>query len=186
MESDAKLIAKSQIKTSSSTTILYALNKFAEIYSKVNEGPLSISKKNIAFHVEKVEKGPIVVIAQQLSNISVQIRFNNVTDLHKTDGTYAAIQIPSDVFCNESEVLYSYFFRNDSFFLSEKYLLNLVGKNVSNKQIVQSAIISVSLYNKNITNLSYPVIFTFKKIQSLEFAGTSSCHYWEEKFGNFI
>ena len=186
MESDAKLIAKSQVETSSSTIILDVLTKFAEIYSKDIQNPVSISKKNIAFHVEKVEKGSITLIAQQLSNNSVEISFNNVTDLHKTDGTYAAIQIPGDVFSKESEVVYSYFFRYDSFFLSENNLLELAGRKSSNRQIVQSAIISASLYNKSVTNLISPVILTFKKIQSLEFSGSSRCHYWDEKFGNFL
>ena len=186
LESNATFIAKSQIETSSSTSILNSLSKFAEIYSKQVEGSISVSNKNIAFHVEKVRKGNIILSAHQLSNDSVEIGFNSITNLNKTDATYAVIQIPSEVFSNESEVIHSYFFRYDSFFMSENSLLKLAGKKFSNEQIIQSVTLSVSFGSKNVTYLRRPIILTFKKVQSLEFTGTSNCHYWDERLGNFL
>ena len=185
LESNTTFIAESQVATSSSTSILNTLTKFAELYSKQIDKKLQISNRNIAFRVEKVKKGTITLSAQQLSNDSVEVNFENI-DLSKVGATYALIQIPSEVFSNESEVIHSYFFRYGSFFLSENSLLKLAGKNVSRELVMQSTIFSASVGTKNVANLRNPIILTFKRIQSLELSGVSGCRFWDESFGIII
>ncbi|XP_065668365.1 adhesion G-protein coupled receptor G4-like isoform X3 [Hydra vulgaris] len=171
-------IAESQVKTSSSTSILNTLTEFALIYSKQLNKSISVSKKNIGFHIDKVKKSKVIITAQQLANDSVGISFSNNVDI--TNKTFAAIKIPIEVFSNENNIIYSYFFRYDSFLLNENSLLYPEENNIAAKKFVQSAILSASIVDRNVSKLRNPIILTFKKILS-EYSGISNCHYWDEK-----
>ncbi|XP_047126733.1 uncharacterized protein LOC100198789 isoform X1 [Hydra vulgaris] len=179
LESNGTYIAESQIKTSSSTSILNTLTEFALIYSKQLSNPISIGKRNIGFYIGKVKKSYLIISAHQLPNNSVEISFNSIADF--SNKTYAVMKLPSDVFSNENEVVYSYFFRYDSFLLNEDNLLKLAEKNTSNKSFLQSTILSATVANKNVSNLSNPIILTFKKMHHQDL-GTSSCNYWDKNF----
>ncbi|XP_012553637.1 adhesion G-protein coupled receptor G4 isoform X1 [Hydra vulgaris] len=171
-------IAESQVKKSSSTSILNTLTEFALIYSKQLNKSISVSKKNIGFHIDKVKKSNVIITAQQLANNSVGISFSNNVDI--TNKTFAVIKIPSEVFSDENDIIYSYFFRYDSFLLNENSLLHPEEKNIAAKKFVQSAILSASIVDRNVSKLRNPIILTFKKILS-EYSGISNCHYWDEK-----
>nr|XP_047126746.1 adhesion G-protein coupled receptor G2 isoform X2 [Hydra vulgaris] len=176
LDSKVTCIAESQIKTSSSTRIIKVLTEFALIFSKQLSNSISICKVNIGFHIEKVKKGNIKISAQQLPDNSVKIGFNNDADFIKK--TYVFMTLPSDVFHDENEVIYSYFFRYDFFLLDENNLIQLAKKSRLNHRILQSTILSASVVNRNVSNLNNPIIIKFKKTNIG--LGTSSCKYWVE------
>ncbi|XP_065668361.1 uncharacterized protein LOC100208992 isoform X7 [Hydra vulgaris] len=179
LESNKIYIAESQVKTSSSTSILNTLTEFALIYSKQLNNSISIGKRNIGFHIDKVKKSKVIITAQQSANDSVDISFSNKVDVN--NNTYAVIKIPSEVFSDENDIIYSYFFRYDSFLLNENSLLHPEEKNIAANKFVQSAILSASIVDRNVSKLRNPIILTFKKIMLSEYSGISNCHYWDEK-----
>ncbi|XP_047126735.1 adhesion G-protein coupled receptor G2 isoform X1 [Hydra vulgaris] len=176
LDSNVTFIAESQIKTFSSTRILKILTEFALIFSKQLNNSISFCKINIGFHIKKVEKGNIIISAQQLPDNSVKISFNNDAGFIKK--AYVVMTLPSDVFYDENEVIYSYFFRYDFFLLDENYLIQLVKMRGFNQRFLQSTILSASVVNRNVSNLSNPIVIKFKKTHKS--LGTSSCKYWDE------
>ncbi|XP_065668367.1 adhesion G-protein coupled receptor G2 isoform X2 [Hydra vulgaris] len=176
LDSNVTCIAESQIKTSSSTRILKVLTEFALIFSKQLNNSISFCKVNVGFHIKKVKKGNIIISAQQLPDNSVKISFNNDAGFIKK--TYAVMKLPSDVFYDENEVIYSYFFRYDFFLLDENYLIQLLKMSGFHQRFLQSTILSASVVNRNVSNLRNPVVIKFKKTH--KGLGASSCKYWDE------
>ena len=194
MENTAQeLLGSAQIEKSSTTRLLEALDKFIDniafIYDSMKNKPfdlsdLSIQLPNIAFNINrKVFTSDVFFIARSKDgNASVEITTYANQSIINSE-TLAVIRVPQQTFLDKPETLFSYQFRKPSLFLTESQLQRLNGKKVINDQVVDSEVLSASVLQRVITNLTkHPIILSFKPLQRTNLKG-SPCHFWNPHLG---
>ena len=194
MENTAQeLLGSAQIEKSSTTRLLEALDKFIDniafIYDSMKNKPfdlsdLSIQLPNIAFNINrKVFTSDVFFIARSKDgNASVEITTYANQSIINSE-TLAVIRIPQQTFLDKPETLFSYQFRKPSLFLTESQLQRLNGKKVINDQVVDSEVLSASVLQRVITNLTkHPIILSFKPLQRTNLKG-SPCQFWNPHLG---
>ena len=194
MENTAQeLLGSAQIEKSSTTRLLEALDKFIDniafIYDSMKNKPfdlsdLSIQLPNIAFNINrKVFTSDVFFIARSKDgNASVEITTYANQSIINSE-TLAVIRVPQQTFLDKPETLFSYQFRKPSLFLTESQLQRLNGKKVINDQVVDSEVLSASVLQRVITNLTkYPIILSFKPLQRTNLKG-SPCQFWNPHLG---
>ena len=194
MENTAQeLLGSAQIEKSSTTRLLEALDKFIDniafIYDSMKNKPfdlsdLSIQLPNIAFNINrKVFTSDVFFIARSKDgNASVEITTYANQSIINSE-TLAVIRVPQQTFLDKPETLFSYQFRKPSLFLTESQLHRLNGKKVINDQVVDSEVLSASVLQRVITNLTkHPIILSFKPLQRTNLKG-SPCQFWNPHLG---
>ena len=194
MENTAQeLLGSAQIEKSSTTRLLEALDKFIDniafIYDSMKNKPfdlsdLSIQLPNIAFNINrKVFTSDMFFIARSKDgNASVEITTYANQSIINSE-TLAVIRVPQQTFLDKPETLFSYQFRKPSLFLTESQLQRLNGKKVINDQVVDSEVLSASVLQRVITNLTkHPIILSFKPLQRTNLKG-SPCQFWNPHLG---
>ena len=194
MENTAQeLLGSAQIEKSSTTRLLEALDKFIDniafIYDSMKNKPfdlsdLSIQLPNIAFNINrKVFTSDVFFIARSKDgNASVEITTYANQSIINSE-TLAVIRVPQQTFLDKPETLFSYQFRKPSLFLTESQLQRLNGKKVINDQVVDSEVLSASVLQRVITNLTkHPIILSFKPLQRTNLKG-SPCQFWNPHLG---
>ena len=194
MENTAQeLLGSAQIEKSSTTRLLEALDKFIDniafIYDSMKNKPfdlsdLSIQLPNIAFNINrKVFTSDVFFIARSKDgNASVEITTYANQSIINSE-TLAVIRVPQQTFLDKPETLFSYQFRKPSLFLTESQLQRLNGKKVINDQVVDSEVVSASVLQRVITNLTkHPIILSFKPLQRTNLKG-SPCQFWNPHLG---
>ena len=194
MENTAQeLLGSAQIEKSSTTRLLEALDKFIDniafIYDSMKNKPfdlsdLSIQLPNIAFNINrKVFTSDVFFIARSKDgNASVEITTYANQSIINSE-TLAVIKVPQQTFLDKPETLFSYQFRKPSLFLTESQLQRLNGKKVINDQVVDSEVLSASVLQRVITNLTkHPIILSFKPLQRTNLKG-SPCQFWNPHLG---
>ena len=194
MENTAQeLLGSAQIEKSSTTRLLEALDKFIDniafIYDSMKNKPfdlsdLSIQLPNIAFNINrKVFTSDVFFIARSKDgNASVEITTYANQSIINSE-TLAVIRVPQQTFLDKPETLFSYQFRKPSLFLTKSQLQRLNGKKVINDQVVDSEVLSASVLQRVITNLTkHPIILSFKPLQRTNLKG-SPCQFWNPHLG---
>ena len=194
MENTAQeLLGSAQIEKSSTTRLLEALDKFIDniafIYDSMKNKPfdlsdLSIQLPNIAFNINrKVFTSDVFFIARSKDgNASVEITTYANQSIINSE-TLAVIRVPQQTFLDKPETIFSYQFRKPSLFLTESQLQRLNGKKVINDQVVDSEVLSASVLQRVITNLTkHPIILSFKPLQRTNLKG-SPCQFWNPHLG---
>ena len=194
MENTAQeLLGSAQIEKSSTTRLLEALDKFIDniafIYDSMKNKPfdlsdLSIQLPNIAFNINrKVFTSDVFFIARSKDgNASVEITTYANQSIVNSE-TLAVIRVPQQTFLDKPETIFSYQFRKPSLFLTESQLQRLNGKKVINDQVVDSEVLSASVLQRVITNLTkHPIILSFKPLQRTNLKG-SPCQFWNPHLG---
>ena len=194
MENTAQeLLGSAQIEKSSTTRLLEALDKFIDniafIYDSMKNKPfdlsdLSIQLPNIAFNINrKVFTSDVFFIARSKDgNASVEITTYANQSIINSE-TLAVIRVPQQTFLDKPETLFSYQFRKPSLFLTESQLQRLNEKKVINDQVVDSEVLSASVLQRVITNLTkHPIILSFKPLQRTNLKG-SPCQFWNPHLG---
>ena len=187
-----EILGSAQIQKRSATRLLVALNNFIEniafTYDSMKEKPfalsdLSIQYPNIAFNINRnVFTSDVFFIARkQDGNASVEIVIN-VNQSKITAETLAVIRVPQQTFLDKSETLFSYQFQKPSLLVTESQLQSLNGTKVSNSEAVGSEVISASVLQKVIKDLSEPIVLSFKPSQTRILEG-SSCQFWNPNLG---
>ena len=187
-----EILGSAQIQERSATRLLRALDNFIEniafTYDSMKEKPfalndLSIQLPNIAFNINRnVFTSDVFFIARnQDGNASVKIVINaNQSEI--TAETLAVIRVPQQTFLDTPETLFSYQFRKPSLFVTESQLQRLNGSKVSNSEAVGSEVISASVLQRVIIDLSEPIVLSFKPSQTRSLEG-SSCQFWNPNLG---
>ena len=187
-----EILGSAQIQERSATRLLRALDNFIEniafTYDSMKEKPfalndLSIQLPNIAFNINRnVFTSDVFFIARnQDGNASVKIVINaNQSEI--TAETLAVIRVPQQTFLDTPETLFSYQFRKPSLFVTESQLQSLNGTKVSNSEAVGSEVISASVLQRVIKDLSEPIVLSFKPSQTRILEG-SSCQFWNPNLG---
>ena len=188
-----KVLGSAQLKGSSSSKILEALENFIERIDSASKNSesesfnltdLSRQLPNIAFNIsrEKFTNDVFFISKEQEGNLSVSIT-TDVNQSRVTSETVALIKIPREAFANSSETLYSYQFRNPSFFLTETQLQQLNGSKTKNNRTVESNVLSATVLLRSIKNLTNPVVLTFRLSGKQNEGGEIDCQFWNPNLG---
>ena len=101
---------------------------------------------------------------------------------------YVSSKVPKGVFKNMSQVVYSFFFRDDTFFQDKRQLLSL-GNDETPRSSISSAVLAVTVGTEKIENLTTPVAFKFTKLtrdeQQIEEDEIANdiCTFWNPNVG---
>ena len=157
--------------SNTSTTILYLLDKIAEGSLKINES-VSFSSLNIGFNQHKSHSShdhPLY-ITSTVDDITRKqnIKFNMFSTRLYDKNNKAAVLIPQSVLDLYGNVISSFSFKNGKLFTGENY----------RKSVVESYILSASIINSTVKNLTTPIEITFK-ISNKSKEGV--CKYWQPR-----
>ena len=183
--STTELIGSAEIQQSASSRILQALDNLVKkvIFISANQTNSTFALKNlttelpnIAFSVNRdlFIRDMFFAAIRKEGNISVSITTDNrLAEI--TSETLTVIKIPMETFSENSETLYSFCLTEPSLFLTEGQLQNINGNKRTIEQVVDSNVLSASILNRQVENLSNPIVLTFKKSEQQNLDGKLDC-----------
>ena len=183
--STTELIGSAEIQQSASSRILQALDNLVKkvIFISANQTNSTFALKNlttelpnIAFSVNRdlFIRDMFFAAIRKEGNISVSITTDNrLAEI--TSETLTVIKIPMETFSENSETLYSFCLTEPSLFLTEEQLQNINGNKTTIEQVVDSNVLSASILNRQVENLSNPIVLTFKKSEQQNLDGKLDC-----------
>ena len=170
-----KLHGSAQIHKNSATRLLEALNNSIEniafIYDSMKEKPFNLSDlstqlPNIAFNINmKVFTSDVFFIARNKDGIAFVEITTSASQSIITSETLVVIKVPQETFLDTPETLFYYQFQKPSLFLTESQLQRLHGNKTNNDQVVDSEVLSASVLQRVIKNLT-------KNMEEI------SCQFW--------
>ena len=170
-----KLLGSAQIQKNSATRLLEALDNSIEniafIYDSMKEKPFNLSDlstqlPNIAFNINrKVFTSDVFFIARNKDGIAFVEITTSASQSIITSETLVVIRVPQETFLDTPETLLSYQFQKPSLFLTESQLQRLHGNKTNNDQVVDSEVLSASVLQRVIKNLT-------KNMEEI------SCQFW--------
>ena len=183
-----KLLGSAQIQKNSATRLLEALDNSIEniafIYDSMKEKPFNLSDlstqlPNIAFNINmKVFTTDVFFIARNKDGIAFVEITTSASQSIITSETLVVIRVPQETFLDTPETLLSYQFQKPSLFLTESQLQRLHGNKTNNDQVVDSEVLSASVLQRVIKNLTKnPIILSFKPLQTTN-VEEISCQFW--------
>ena len=170
-----KLLGSAQIQKNSATRLLEALDNSIEniafIYDSMKEKPFNLSDlstqlPNIAFNINmKVFTSDVFFIARNKDGIAFVEITTSASQSIITSETLVVIKVPQETFLDTPETLFYYQFQKPSLFLTESQLQRLHGNKTNNDQVVDSEVLSASVLQRVIKNLT-------KNMEEI------SCQFW--------
>lgn len=132
----------------------------------------------------KLKKKTTQVVATargSTGDVSLSIDNSNSHDVENVPAILALIEIPTETFPSDTEIIHSFYYKKASLFTTGESLKINIDKNKVNKrsQYVQSVILSVSFGKNVIENLTSPIILTFKKVAYQNKVGEELCSFWD-------
>lgn len=116
--------------------------------------------------------------------VSVEITTNNRL-VEITSETLAVIKLPNKTFIQTPETLYSFCFTKPTLFLTGEQLQNLNGSKKIIDKVVDSNILSASILERRVENLSNPIVLNFKKSELQNEDERLQCQFWNLSRGKF-
>ena len=177
------VLADAEDKTLSSTSILKNLDTLAErlgAQATITNKPSSFNTKNVALSVHKVAKADIIISAHNIFDLNISNEIAKKTALNTKRPSLASIVIPKESFVGDTEVIYSYSFRENSLFLKTNN--NKLGINESKS--IQSIVLSATIMGRIVANLKKSLKLAFKKVYHAEANGINTCEFWNFDKGN--
>ena len=176
MNTNDTILVESNEKSGTSTQILSQLDTLAT-NQQATENALIIERPNIDFGIIKPSnQKPVVIIAKSTAtdstdpNNNATVKFSiSQTDDQPDNTEDASIVLPTEVVKNASSI-YSYLFKKPSLFLSR-------GGNFS----VQSVVLSASVGNVTIRNLTNPVKLGFQTRKPNVTGLVNTCKFYDFK-----
>ena len=194
-KSTTELLGSAEIQQSSSSRILQALDNFVKAVVSISASQtnstfdlknLTTELPNIAFSINRDLFIRDVFFAAILKEGNVSVSITTDSRLAEiTSEILTVIKIPKQTFIENSETLYSFCFTEPSLFLTEGQLQNINGNKTTIEQIVDSNVLSASILNRRVENLSNPIVLTFKKSQQQNLDGTLDCQFWNPSLRKF-
>ena len=170
-----KLLGSAQIQKNSATRLLEALDNSIEniafIYDSMKEKPFNLSDlstqlPNIAFNINmKVFTSDVFFIARNKDGIAFVEITTSASQSIITSETLVVIKVLQETFLDTPETLFYYQFQKPSLFLTESQLQRLHGNKTNNDQVVDSEVLSASVLQRVIKNLT-------KNMEEI------SCQFW--------
>lgn len=203
LEQSEVLIGLAEIQFGTSSDILLILDDVVEIVDKafsslptvpfdltssiwhlIDKIPRSFSNIGFSIKSRKFKEDAFIVANVLRNEVLVEIT-TNLSRLF-TVNTVSFIKLPKEVFKNEEEILFSYYFKEPSFFQSETELLKILGRATEVELYVQSNVLSATIGTKKIENLTTPIVMTFKKTRLQNLTGNNSCYFWDFSKGKNV
>ena len=161
-------LIQSEQRYQCATKIMAQLDILARIQSLYEGKSVAIQSENIAFAVATIKKSRIRFYTP---NYSFKMHIDDGNNLNINSS--GSIELPASVAKNFSSntKIYSFFFRNKKLFVAR-----------NNLTVVKSNILSLTIVNQTLSNLSEPIkiIFTSNISDS-----RVSCRYWQEEKGMY-
>lgn len=181
LDANVAIVAKAQFNTKSSTSILNDLDELARKLGRLLKtggklASINADQPNVALNVGYLERGNITIYSQQI-NENVRIFITSNTSI--PTNIWSSLRIPDVTFPVMKEVLFSYFFRRNSLFLTEEEILKSIYNQNNLTRLIQSTILAGTLGDKRITNLTNPILLKFDKTYYVNEEGKSSCEFWD-------
>uniref|UniRef100_A0A7M5X0H9 Uncharacterized protein n=2 Tax=Clytia hemisphaerica TaxID=252671 RepID=A0A7M5X0H9_9CNID len=175
--SDKSIIAESEEKTQSSTKLVKNLEKLTSAIGKVVEEtkePFSVTGENTALIVNFEPPKALTLIARDLTSsdnqneINIAI-MNSTTSPPKKRPSLVRAEIPAEAFGNKSQAVSSLIFRE-----------NTLLQETNNTNPVISSVLSISVGDQPVSNLTTPLILRFQRTTPNEtLDGTDLCSFWD-------
>ncbi|XP_047126662.1 adhesion G-protein coupled receptor G4 isoform X1 [Hydra vulgaris] len=185
MNCNETIISQSEVSNSSITLILSLLDLQARSLSQLLNipiGAISIPENNIALYVNFINENGFSLYARQNGNKSLEI-LDNQNNILASD-LVASIYIPSEAVMPHNDFssnkVYSYIFRKDVLFKKKKN-----SNSSSLSPFVQSFILSATILDSEVANLTDPVVLKFHKYYESNITGSDSCAFWNINQGTW-
>ena len=189
--SDRKIITQAQRSAQTSATILQYLDIIAEKLGQIiaigtNKTIfIKIENPNVALAVIYSKPIDLKVVGAETENGNLTLGFRDTNY-----GTVlASAEVPKDTFKNKSQIVYSFLFRNDLLFQTEKQLNDLQKGDKLSDQL-SSKILAVSFSKEIIENLTSQVSFIFKKTGNVSSKESQTvkniCTFWNPNIRKFL
>ena len=185
LDAEEPIIAKSQRKTSSSSSLLKSLDKLAVITGsvvKTNNETISVKRNNIALTVSYLTRNNFTINTVNSSTNQVEVVISLKTKTSNKN-LQSWMSIPDTTFSNQSELVYSYFFKSSVLFLTKTQLNPRNRINGSRNRYVQSTVLSASFESGAKWNLRKPIRIKFAKSYHADVTGNNSCQFWDFEKG---
>ena len=186
LDANASIIAKAETMTTSSTIISQVIESFSlKLGYLVNKSDkaISISRKNCALTIAYINKSDTDIVCEESSELILHV-YTNFTRESAGRNLVASIGIPKETFSQNAEIVYISSYRQSYLFMDDKNLkANL--NNTTASKIVKSLVFSATLGHKPVLNLkkNNRIKLRFKKLLSVNTAGTFTCEFWNYTLG---
>ncbi|XP_065641084.1 adhesion G-protein coupled receptor G6 isoform X3 [Hydra vulgaris] len=166
-----------------SSGFINVLEQMGQVISSkpfMRNSSLEVSKDQIMLKVTSVEKDNLFIYAVEGKNQSIKVimKQGNKSSLIEKDH-FASVQIPDIAFINKKNVVFVLAYRTAALFMVNNTELS----NELSKQAVIGKIISVTLSNTTVQQLSKPIIITFEKVDKDSVDSSATCKYWNSTKG---
>ncbi|XP_047146300.1 adhesion G protein-coupled receptor L4 isoform X1 [Hydra vulgaris] len=176
LDLDQTLILKAQNKHNSSNKFLETIDIMAQTFTKSYQFQ-NFSSTNIGMSNKHTNSETfytdICIVAFESSNQKMVILIGNDSLLNEGNND-AIILIPKAAIPQQS-LIYAFIYRNPYFFLNTDGSVS-VSESKSVEVLISSAVVSVSILEQTIINLSEPISITFKKPGNQK--GNFNCYFW--------
>jgi hypothetical protein len=170
--------------------------KLGDIIIKTNK-TIQIKKPNIALVIQYSEPQKLKVIAQQNANVSIGVSivssdnsgYQYIDKDDRRNGSdhlvLATSVVPSEVFANKSQAIFSYLFGDDTLFQENHFKSDTLETDVDLQSRLISKVLAITVGKTKIENLSYPIQLKFKKINDKDIAVKEGyeeenvCSFWK-------
>ncbi|XP_065674214.1 adhesion G protein-coupled receptor L4 isoform X5 [Hydra vulgaris] len=174
LDLDQTLILKAQNEHNSSKKFLETIDIMAQTFTK-SDLFQNFSSTNIGMSNKHSEASHtnICIVAFESSNQKMVVIIGNDSLLNEGNND-AVILIPKAAIPQYS-LMYAFIYRNPYFFLNTNGSVSLSDSR-SVEALISSAVVSVSIIDQTIIDLSEPISITFKKPKNQN--GNFSCYFW--------
>lgn len=179
LDANSTLLEEAETNSNSSTKIVKLLEKLADKIALTlhpSQRNHSVSTENIALLILPVTHNETFIEADTSGQNKTAIVRKTAHNQHTN---LASIKIPVEAMEQaKGSYIFSYFFKKNKFFMT-KAIPNLQYIGVSENTVVLSA----SIGNRSVSNLTNPVVISFKKND--EMTGEEKCKFWDFELSKF-
>ena len=190
-----EVLGSTQIQKASSSRMLKVLDNFVRVVGSIDENQtnktldlreLKVELPNIAFNINRdlFVRDVFFVATRKKGIVSVSITTDKKL-AEITSETLSVIKIPKVTFMENPETLYSFSFTEPSLFLTEGQLQNINGNKTQIDQVVDSNVLSASIFARKIEKLEIPIVLIFKKLEQQKVDGSIECRFWNQSGSQF-
>ncbi|XP_065665338.1 adhesion G protein-coupled receptor L4-like isoform X2 [Hydra vulgaris] len=172
LDLDQTLILKTHNEHSSSNKFIETIDIMAQKYSKSYLFQ-NFVLRNIGMSNCEASSTDIYIVAKENSNKEMAVSIEKNFFLNEGNND-AVILIPKAAIPHHS-LMYAVIYRNPYFFLNTNGSVSLSDSR-SVEALISSAVVSVSIIDQTIIDLSEPISITFKKPKNQN--GKFSCYFW--------
>ena len=164
LKADRKIITEAHRSFQTSATILNYLDIIAQRLGKMAAATnqtisIEIIEPNVALAVMYSKPVNFNVVGAETSTGNLSLGFQDTDNAT----VLASAKIPKETFQNKSQIVYTFLFRNDILFQTGRQLEEAFEAGKLLQSLISSKILAISVGKEKVENLTFPVLFVFKK-----------------------